>query len=97
MSKKATDIVAYITIIGWIIAFCAGNREESKFHLNQALVVDFVQVILNLLARRLSGAFGAIFTILGALLFIIWVIGLIAAIRGEDKAVPVLGGIQLLK
>ena len=44
-----------------------------------------------------SGFLGVIFTILDVVLFIIWIIGLIAAIKGEDKAVPVLGGIQILK
>ena len=97
MNKKATDVVAYITIIGWLIAYFVGSKEESKFHLNQALVLDIAQIVLNLLARIFSGFLGVIFTILDVVLFIIWIIGLIAAIKGEDKAVPVLGGIQILK
>ena len=40
MDKKTTDIVAYITILGWLVAYVAGEREDSKFHLNQALVVN---------------------------------------------------------
>lgn len=37
MNKKTTGIIAYITWIGWIVAFCAGDKEGAKFHLNQAL------------------------------------------------------------
>ncbi len=39
MDKKTTGIIAYITWIGWIVAFCAGDKEGAKFHLNQALVI----------------------------------------------------------
>lgn len=37
MDKKVTDIVAYLTWVGLIIAFVAGDKEASKFHLNQSL------------------------------------------------------------
>ena len=39
MDKKTTGIVSYITLIGWLIAFCAGDKEGAKFHLNQSLVL----------------------------------------------------------
>ena len=97
MSKKATDIVAYITIIGWLIAYFAGNKEESKFHLNQALVLDVAEIVLSLLARIFGGVLGWIFSIIDIVLFILWIIGLVHAVKGEDKAVPILGGIQILK
>ena len=33
MDKKTTSIVAYITLIGLIIAFCAGDKEGAKFQI----------------------------------------------------------------
>ena len=39
MNAKTTSIIAYITWIGLIVAFCAGDREGAKLHLNQALVI----------------------------------------------------------
>ena len=33
--KKTTDIVAYITWIGLLVALIAGDRKDEKFHLNQ--------------------------------------------------------------
>lgn len=97
MSKKATDIVSYITIIGWIIAYCAGDKENSKFHLNQALVLNIAEIILNILARIFSGFLSVIVTIADIILFVLWLIAFIRAIKGDEKPVPVLGGIQLLK
>ena len=42
MDKKMTGIIAYITLIGLILAFCIGDKEGAKFHINQALVVTLV-------------------------------------------------------
>ena len=39
MDKRTTDIVAYLTWVGLLIALIFGDRENSKFHLNQALVI----------------------------------------------------------
>lgn len=50
MDKKATGIVAYISIIGWLIAFLAGDKEGAKFHLNQALIVDIGMLICSALS-----------------------------------------------
>ena len=97
MNKKTTDVVSYITIIGWIIAYLIGTKEESKFHLNQALVLDVAEIVLSLLAKIFGGLLGWIFGALNLVLFILWIIGLVAAVKGEDKAVPILGGIQILK
>lgn len=96
MTKKTTDILAYITIFGLIIAFVAGDREESKFHLNQALVIWLVAVIAGVVA--LIPMVGWIVgTVAGIFLFVCWVIGLLGAIQGTEKPIPLIGTIQLLK
>ena len=100
MDKKVTGIVAYFTLIGWLIAFLAGDKEGAKFHLNQALVLAIAEIILGIL----GGILGIIpiigwliSSVLSILLFVLWIIGLVGAIKGENKAVPVLGGIKILK
>ena len=47
MSKKLTDVVAYLSWIGLLIAFVAGDRENCKFHLNQSLVIWLAGVALG--------------------------------------------------
>lgn len=39
MSKRTTDVVAYLSWIGLLVAFVAGDRGASRFHLNQSLVI----------------------------------------------------------
>lgn len=97
MTKKATDIVAYITLIGWIIAFLIGEKEDCKFHLNQALVLDLTSIVLSALGKVFHGLLGTIFGLAGLVVFILWIIALVGAVKGEEKPVPILGSIQVLK
>lgn len=100
MDKKATGIVAYITIIGWIIAYCAGDKEGAKFHLNQALVVVIAGVISGFVSIILGFIpfVGAILS--GLLTLAVWVyaiLGIIYAAQGQDKELPLIGSIKILK
>lgn len=42
MDKKTTGIVSYITLIGWLIAFCAGDKEGAKFFINHKVIFDYL-------------------------------------------------------
>ena len=88
MDKKVTGIVAYIIWIGLIIAFCAGDKEGAKFHLNQALVI-FLFSLLSVVP--FIGWIWSIFMV------VCWFIGFIAACKDEEKAVPLIGGIKIIK
>ncbi len=88
MDKKTTGIVAYITWIGWIIAFCAGDKEGAKFHLNQVLVI-YLFALLGLIP-----CIGWIWEIF---ILVCWIMGLIAAINDEEKEVPLIGKIRIIK
>lgn len=96
MTKKTTDIVAYITLIGLIIALVAGDRENSKFHINQALVIWLAGIVFGIVA--VIPYVGAIIAAIGSILcFVCWILGLVGAIQGTEKPVPLLGKIKLLK
>lgn len=88
MDKKVTGIVAYLTWIGWLIALLAGDKEGAKFHLNQALVI----MLFSLLS-----VIPCVGWIWGIFMIVCWFIGFIAAINEEEKEVPVIGGIKILK
>lgn len=88
MDTKTTSIVAYISWIGLIIAFCAGDKEGARFHLNQALVI-FLFALLGIIP--FIGWIWSIFIV------VCWIMGLVAAINQEEKPVPLIGGITLIK
>ena len=88
MDTKTTSIVGYLTWIGLIVAFCAGDKEGAKFHLNQALVI-FLFSLLSVIP--------CIGYIWGIFMIVCWIMGFIAAINQEEKPVPVIGKIKILK
>lgn len=88
MDTKTTSIVAYISWIGLIIAFCAGDSEGAKFHLNQALVIYLFSLL---------GIIPFIGWIWSIFMVVCWIMGLVAAINQEEKPVPLIGNITLLK
>lgn len=100
MDTKTTSWVSYITFIGWIVAYLAGDKEGAKFHLNQSLVLWIGYLIMMIASKILIfiPILGAI-AVFGAyiFLFVMWIMGLIAAINQEEKELPIIGTIKLLK
>lgn len=102
MSETTTDngktvgIIAYLTLIGWIIALVMhnGNKTElGAFHIRQMLgiiIIGFILYILNVAqAFTIGSSILSWILQLGSLAF--WVLGFIGAVQGEKKPVPVLG------
>ena len=88
MNAKTTSIVAYISWVGLLIAYLAGDKEGAKFHINQALVV-FLFSLLSVIPC--IGYIWAIFMV------VCWIMGLAAAIKQEEKEVPLIGKIRIIK
>ena len=88
MDSKTTGIVAYLTWIGLLIAILAGDKEGAKFHVNQALVIWLFSLL------SIIPCIGWIWAIF---MLVCWIIGLIAAINEEEKEVPLIGKIRILK
>ena len=97
MNKKTTDIVAYITIIGWLIAYFTGDKENCRFHLNQGLAFGIVELALWVLGCIFWGIIGILLNIVGFVVFIFAIICLINAAQGEEWSAPLIGQWQLLK
>ncbi|MDE7208224.1 MAG: DUF4870 domain-containing protein [Lachnospiraceae bacterium] len=103
MDAKVTGIVSYISWIGWLIAFLAGDKEGAKFHLNQSLVLMICLTVVAIISgvAGFIPVVGLVVTLVAGLcslvLFIFWIMGLIAACKEEEKALPIIGNIQLLK
>lgn len=109
MNKRTTDIVAYLTWVGLIVAFLAGDRRASRFHLNQALVLAILSALWTVVYRVASivlgiATFGLINGLLGAInaivclaLLVLLIMGLVNAIQGVEKPLPLIGGIVIYR
>ena len=106
MDKKATGVVSYVTIIGWIIAYVAGDREGARFHLNQALVHDIFWLVLDIILGVIGLVFGwvpilgdivvGLLGLLNIIPLVFMILGILSASSGSDKPLPIIGGIKLL-
>ena len=89
---KTTAIVAYITIIGTIIAYFMNldpKNPLASFHIRQAFGLHITFYLLGALMGMFNSGFivGAFYVFF----FVLWVYGLVAAIQGEMKEIPILG------
>ena len=95
MDKKITGIVAYLTWVGLIIAYFAGDKEGAKFHINQALVIWLAAIVAG--ALDIIPFVGGILSGIGGIFcFVCFIMGLIYACKEEEKEVPILGQIKIL-
>ena len=88
---KTIAIVAYLHLIGWIIAMVMHQKEPTslgRFHLRQMFGLMASQILVGFVVVRLS-AFVA--GICGVILLVFWVIGLISAINEEERPLPFIG------
>ena len=89
---KTMAIISYITIVGTLIAFISNNNKKNSFtsfHIRQMIglnVLYFVNqwIIYKFIGSTVGWAFGVV-------VFVLWIIGVIGAVKSEEKKVPVIG------
>jgi len=96
MNNKTLSIVAYITIIGWLIAYFSGKDKADallKYHLKQSLGLAIVSIIFNVVLMVVASIVPslAFLGLIGYVIMIFWILGIINAANGALKPVPVFG------
>ena len=90
---KNIAIIAYITIIGLIIAYVMNNDKKDAFatyHIKQSLGLAATGLALGIVG--MIPILGWIINILGIIVLLyMWVMGLMNAINGKESPVPFLG------
>ncbi len=100
MTKKGTDIISYLTIIGWLLAYFCGTRHESAFHINQSMLLILANIIWGIAAKVLVfiPIVGWIaIVVIQLVIFVFWVMGIWSAIQGTEKPIPIIGGIKIFE
>ena len=91
-----TAITSYILIVGILIALSMNVETKNKFasfHIKQALGLNITFISIGLLISNFSNtqiyvSFWVFFTVL-------WVFGILSAIKGETKPIPLVGNLFL--
>ncbi|WP_282161731.1 hypothetical protein [Ulvibacterium marinum] len=93
---KTIAIIAYITIIGLIIAFIMNNSKNNpfaKFHIGQSFRIAVLGIANAVLSTMLPSSLSIVSTIIGLGVLVLWILGLINAINLKEEPVPIIGKI----
>jgi uncharacterized membrane protein len=94
---KTAAIVSYITLIGWLISYFALNKPKTSigtYHLRQTLFLYLCAIVFQIIVYIVTMAvpmLGMLLSIAGLGFLVLWIMGLIAAINGEEKPMPLIG------
>jgi len=90
---KTIAIIAYITIIGLLIAIILNNDKKNSFaayHIRQGLGIGLTGLVIGIIV--VIPILGWLVFLVGWLLILImWISGLLNALNGKEKPVPILG------
>ncbi len=105
--NKIMGVFAYLSWLVLIPIFAAPKSKFARFHANQGLVLAITeivwwiaQIILTVIIYAISYKLGFITKILGLAniaFFVMTIIGILNAINGKAKELPVIGKIRILK
>lgn len=89
---KTTAIISYITIIGTVLAWVMNNSKKnpfSSFHIRQMIGLNILYFVNQFVIYKYAGLMAG--GIVGFVIFILWIIGFIGTVQGQEKKVPLLG------
>ena len=98
--NKGLAVLSYFGLLILIPVFIARNDPFVRYHINQGLVLFLVDIICGILGSIIGAipVVGGIITLaLGIVIFVLFIIGIINAVKGEMKPLPLIGGIEILK
>lgn len=96
MAPKTQSILSYLGIL-WLIAYLAGKSRRndiSSYHLKQGFGLILVGIIFNtvlIIIRFVSPTIAGLVGYAGLVFLILMIFGVIHAINGVKKPLPVIG------
>lgn len=92
--NKLMAVLAYIGPLVIIPILVAKDSKFAKFHANQGLILFLIALVCSLLTKL--KVIGWLFSVCGAVVFILAVVGIIYACQGKAKELPVVGNWKIL-
>lgn len=97
MNSKTISILAYVTIIGWLVAFFAEKDQRddlSRYHLKQGfglfVVTTLFGVVLKIIGM-IAPSLVMMLSLVGIIFFILMIVGIINAANEVKKPLPLIG------
>lgn len=94
-NNKVMAVLAYIGILFLIPLFLAKDSKFARFHVNQGILNFIFSFILGLLTN--IPFIGFVFWILSIVPTIFMILGIVNAVKGRAKELPIIGKYTLIK
>ncbi|MBS0026692.1 DUF4870 domain-containing protein [Chitinophaga sp. 22321] len=98
MKTKQWAMIAYITVIGWIIAYVKSKEERSalvNYHLEQALGLIIASIVwsvaIGIVVAVLPASLAGILSVAGLLPLVFMIFGIINASNNAQQPIPLIG------
>ena len=94
--NKIIALFSYLGILFLIPLLACPNSKYARFHANQGLVLFLTNIILGIIAvipilGWIVGGIGSVVT------FILAILGIVNAVTGKAKELPIIGNVTILK
>jgi len=107
-NNKTISLFSYLGLLIIIPLLAAPQSKYAKFHVNQGLIlliVSFivgiisgvVTLIVGFISSILAALVGFVFSLISIALFVFMIIGIVNAVQGKAKELPLIGGFRFLK
>ncbi len=107
-SNKVMAVLAYLGLLVLVPLFAARESKYARFHTNQGLVLAITEFAWTFVTRIIVGVFEAVNTsvasivdgicgIVNILFVVLLIMGIVNAVKGRAKELPVIGKITILK
>ena len=103
---EQNKVMAILAYLGWLVIIpllAARNSKFARFHANQGLILAIVATVVYVVLAILTlipvirWIFYIVEAVFGVAVFILAVMGIINAVNGKAKDLPVIGSFRLLK
>ena len=99
MTNRTMAIVAYITIIGWVVAYLSYRKSDDKsplvkYHLTQSIGVILFSIALSIVSGVLVGilpALATVFYLISLSPLVLMLMGIITASNEAQRPIPLIG------
>ncbi len=107
-SNKVMAVLAYLGLLVLVPLFAARESKYARFHTNQGLVLAITEFAWTFVTRIIVSVFEAVNTsvasivdgicgIANILFVVLLIMGIVNAVKGRAKELPVIGKITILK
>lgn len=107
-NNKVLALFSYLGLLFLIPLLAAPNSKYAKFHVNQGLILFVVEIVIGIAGSIITTVFsffgvllsalaGLLVSILGLACTVFAIIGIVNAVQGKAKELPLIGSFRFIK